>query len=474
MERGTYPRSFAFNQGDFMRPKLISLLLIVALLMLGITSSAQETTPEPMPEATPEATPQIIQIAPPATGDAVMYAYTYHQASGNRFVEGTSTFPNVFAVDVPLADVAPQWIVGMTSPDSITRWQVVDERGLAWQLIITPEGIQRVPPPDTSRPASAIPVLAANANQSGNLRSFDNPTRLTHPIPLADNITLQVTYNGDVAIWRNEFELDRLALNALLDARPVVSSDGLIAVYVNATDQRYVHGIMGDDIEGASLAILAVRDDQLIEVTRVDLTGEDIYEGLSPMWADINQDGRDDLFTTVSNGATGARIRAYLLVGEDENVRVVSEVDSLPIGQGNRWRHQLAWGQFAPDGGYALVDVLTPHIGGVVEFFVYTGTSLEIVAQRAGYTSHIINSRNLDMVVAGDFDGDGTPEIVVPTQDRTALAGIALTTEGAVEAWTVPLDGQVISNLSAVNLPDGRLALAAGRSDGVVRVYLPN
>ena len=38
---------------------------------------------------------------------------------------------------------------------------------------------------------------------------------------------------------------------------------------------------------------------------------------------------------------------------------------------------------------------------------------LNLVAQHDGVTSHLVFSRNLDMALAGDLDGDGQPELVV-------------------------------------------------------------
>jgi hypothetical protein len=120
-----------------------------------------------------------------------------------------------------------------------------------------------------------------------------------------------------------------------------------------------------------------------------------------------------------------------------------------------------------------LVDVLTPHIGGVVEFYRLEENELRIVAQVPGYTSHVIGSRNLDMALAGDFDGDGQVELLVPNQARTELAGIRRTEEGAVVAWTLDLEGRLNSNLAAVTLKSGEMVVGAGREDGVLRIWHP-
>jgi hypothetical protein len=128
---------------------------------------------------------------------------------------------------------------------------------------------------------------------------------------------------------------------------------------------------------------------------------------------------------------------------------------------------------FGPDGALELADVLTPHIGGVVEFYRLEGEKLRIVAQAPGFSSHALGSRNLDMAVAGDFDGNGQVELLVPNQALDQLGGVRRTADGGVVTWTVPVGGRVTTNLAAVTLPHGGLAVGVGREDGVLRLWLP-
>lgn len=379
------------------------------------------------------------------------YFYTYHQVTGNRFIEGGGTFPNVTSQDIEV-DAMPLWILGI---------------GDSWHVMMEDGQLSKIEDNVLSPIMQTVPFPLA-LNSSGNLLSRANlASTLSHAVFVADDYFVDVLNSGELLLYSSGTEFDRLSLNIQADARIVVSDGGRIAVYANATNQRYVHGIMGDDIEGSSLVVLRIIDDKLEIIQQIDLEGDAVYEGLSPMWADVNEDGVQDLITTVSDSRVGSRIRAYLFM---ENATIT--VEGQAIGQPNRWQHQLAWGAFGANGEMQLVDVLTPHGESMVRFYEFTGTELTIIAEIGGYTSHTIGSRNLDMAIAGDFDGDGQPEIVLPSQDRTRIAGIVNDTDGARVAWELPLDGTLISNLAAVNTDNG-LALAAGKTDGTVRFWLP-
>ncbi len=391
-------------------------------------------------------------------------AYTYHQSSGNRFVSGQGTFPNVDPHDFAL-DAVPVWLTGLAIGDAQPVWNIAYENG-DWQAVIVfPEGGQ-----DSTEVVSAAlppgaPFLSTVETRAWNfINGLDARSDLTHPV-LLDGGLVYINTAGDLIFWNNNQPLSTVSLQALPDARIVSSSAGQIAVYGGADDQRYTHGVLGDSIEATNLSVLAISDDQLQTVTTISLPEPDVFEGLSPIWADVDGDGTDDLIATVSNAQVGAQIRVYRV---DGTLLAASD----PIGQGQRWRHQLAYGPFGPNGESEIVDVRTPHLGGIVEFFQLQGDRLEIAASLPGYTSHVLGTRNLDMAVAGDFNGDGQPEIVLPVQDRSALAGLQHGPDGVVEVWRLPLDGTLVTNLSAITLPDQSLALAAGTQDKRLRVWV--
>jgi hypothetical protein len=185
---------------------------------------------------------------------------------------------------------------------------------------------------------------------------------------------------------------------------------------------------------------------------------------MAPIWADLDGDGTREIIVTVSDVAGGARIVAY-----DETGLVVAEGPA--IGAGFRWRHQLAVAPFGPNGETELAVMLTPHIGGTVEFYRMRGDTLEIVARLPGPTSHVNGSRNLDMALAGDLDGDGRTEMLVLSRGLTELIGVRRTASGAEKAWSVEAGGRVTTNIAAVETAGGGIAVGVGHAGGTLRIW---
>ncbi len=143
------------------------------------------------------------------------------------------------------------------------------------------------------------------------------------------------------------------------------------------------------------------------------------------------------------------------------------------MGRGYRWRHQLAIAPFGPNGEVEIAAVLTPHIGGVVEFYRLIGDQLEVVARVPGYSTHVIGSRNLDMALAADFDSDGRVELLVPNQQFDTLGVIRRTVDDAEVTWKIPVGGRISTNIAAVQLADDTVVLGVGHKGNMLRVWTP-
>jgi len=388
------------------------------------------------------------------------YAYTHLQASGNRVVgrnpttDGEGRVPGggglegTSPVEVPV-DGCPAWLLAFGG-ESATRWTVVTVDGTARTHRVTDDAAAVV----ADHGPVSTPPLAALADGTVDLEAFpEDVAAYSHPVPI-ENGRLYVDDGGDVAIRRGG-TTGRLAANAPPDARVVAVGDGRYALYGGRTD-RYRHGALGDHVEAASLVVIDA--ERGARETVVELEPPAVFEGLSPLVADLDGDGAPELVTTVSDAADGARIRAY---GTDG-----SELATGPI-HGSGWRHQLCVAPFGPDGRPELAVVRKPHVEWVLEFYRLEGEELPVTATRQGYASHTYGSRNLDGALAGDLNGDDRPEVLVPTTDRTTLAAVRRTDEGTETVLSLSLGGSLATNLAGTVREDGGVAVGAGTDEGV-------
>ncbi|MEM8707378.1 MAG: hypothetical protein AAGE98_13025 [Actinomycetota bacterium] len=248
---------------------------------------------------------------------------------------------------------------------------------------------------------------------------------------------------------------------ALSDGR-VVTDGEIVVVLADPTD-RYGHAVLGDDIEAGAIEIHAATDGPG-QNTRIELE-RDVVEGRTALLGDVDGDGTDEILVTLSNADTGARLALY-----DRSGAAVAESD--PIGRGNRWRNQLAIAPVGPNGEIEVVDIRTPHLGRTIEWFRLEGDRLELVAELPGFTSHVIGSRNLELAIVADPDGDGRLEVVASSPDRFVLSVVARTDDGAEVEVAIDLGARLSSNIGAVDHDDGSASYAVGTDDGVVRFWL--
>jgi len=397
------------------------------------------------------------------------YFYTYHNPAGNHFLRGRGRFPKVRVVDIALRG-RPVWAVGYAMESAI--WHVVLADGALQVIEVTLDGQARALAYEAGWFAGAPPPVVGVSMLEGTyvLRSDASVAPYSHPIPVNDFEVLYIDRAGDLLLGREEGVAARLPIQAALDARPVMNRLGQVAVYANARDQRYAHGVLGDAQESATLLVLAAGAGELRVLARVDLPAADVYEGIAPFWADIDGDGAEDLLSTVSNASGGARLRAYLW----RDGRIAQTADSPPLGQGRRWRHQLAAAPFGPQGEIEIAALRTPHIAGQLEFFRFSGAALQLTAALPGLSTHSLGSRNLDQTAAGDFNGDGRPEVLVMDAARRAVVAVQRSPAGAEIAWSLEAGDEILSNFAPVELLNGELGLAVGTADNRLRVWLPN
>lgn len=452
--------------------------VIIVVLMLALTAcstgktepagSRMITTPDKAsapPVRTPSAVPTFDNEPSDSFQEGVFVGLTYQRPDGNRVVPGKGGFPDSDVVDISLEGV-PRWLTAVPYQEG-TLWVAVLEGGEVQGFALRDQSVREVDLEPGHLPPGSPPLIAVRGREISLVRApTQEASELTHPVLLNPERgrMVFVARDGDLVLWEEGRERDRLSLNALPDGRILKDERGRLLVLSDPT-RRYGHGVLGDDVEASSLTLVRTRSEFAL-VRKIEIPSPAVIEGTMPLWVDLDGDGIREILVTVSDSAQGARLVLY---GETGDILAVGP----EIGQGFRWRHQIAAAPLGPEGEMEVVDVLTPHLGGIVEFFTWSGERLIKEAATPEYSSHSIGSRNLDMGLVGNFDGGGHSEVLVPDRSQESLAAVRHTGEGAKEVWSLNVGGTLTTNITGVSLPGGRIAVGVGHDQDGLRIWLP-
>ena len=386
---------------------------------------------------------------------------TTQRADGDHLIGGIGALPDAPSIDIPVKGV-PMWVVGANTLNG-TVWLVVLEDGQRQFFDISMDGTVKELALDTTQvhpPLTTPPAIFAGPDGSQIIPSVPaapDASPLTPPMMIGPK-WVYVTDKDGLSINYKTL----LDINALPDTRLLTDEQGHVLVLSDPTT-AYPHGVLGDRIEAGSMTLVSTSPEPTI-IRVIGAPEEMVFESIAPIWTDLNGDGQREIIVTASDEKHGARIMVY-----DEAGNIIAQ--SEPLGEGFRWQHVIAAGPFGPKSEMEIATVRSPHVAGTAQFYRMNGTSLDIVAQVPGYASHVINTRNLDMAAAGDFDGDGRIELLTPTQNVKALAAVQHADSGGREIWRISLNATLTSNLAGLTLPNGQMLLGAGLSSGVLRVW---
>lgn len=251
--------------------------------------------------------------------------------------------------------------------------------------------------------------------------------------------------------------------DAVQDTRAIRGRRDIALAWLADPTDRYQHGALGDGIEASTLKV-RLRDGTEL---RYPLADASVFEDLEPRLVDLDGDGRDEVLVVRSGPQAGAALAVF---GVREG-RLVKLAEAAPIGRGNRWLNPVGVADLDGDGVPEIAVVLTPHIGGTLVVYHYTGSALVERARLPGFSNHVLGSLELGMAAILDANGDGQPDLILPSADRRILRAIAFGTGGLREISAVSLPAPAQGNFTAdpgtrsvtVPLADGRRARVTWR-----------
>lgn len=212
--------------------------------------------------------------------------------------------------------------------------------------------------------------------------------------------------------------------NGLPDGKISTAEGDIVAAWYSEPTERYGHGILGDSIEAGSLKIKT----RLGRTLTYRLPRTEVFEDITPRLIDLDRNGTMEVITIRSSVSKGAAITIYGLNGEV----LVQKATTPFIGLSHRWLNIAGISNFSRSKTLEIAVVITPHIGGTLRFYKYSRGRLLRRAVASGFSNHVIGSREQRLSAILDFDGNGTPDLALPSADRRSLFVMGLTGNGMV------------------------------------------
>jgi hypothetical protein len=314
-----------------------------------------------------------------------------------------------------------------------------------------------------------LALLSASPAQAWRAELLETPRPIV-AVEQQKNILLRaedglwqfVLADGKPQLLRVSVEVTRAKeSDALPDGKIAASAalDGI--VYLANPTGRYSHGVLGDAIEASSLVLLRTNGKKDV----VEAGQDAVFEDLTPRLHDLDGDGIPEIVVVKSYLASGS---ALAIIGRGKNGALKILAETPPIGTPNRWLNPAGFGDFTGSGKQEIALVRMPHALGRLEIWRLENGKLVNIANAGGTSNHAIGSRNLNLSVVADFDGDGIMDLAIPSFDRRSIRLLRFA-GGVSEIARISLPARVLGGMAllksgpdkhlVVGLEGGRVAL---------------
>jgi FG-GAP-like repeat len=237
---------------------------------------------------------------------------------------------------------------------------------------------------------------------------------------------------------------------------PAGSTGPIASLWLADPVQRLGEGPLGPN----SAATLVVRD-QLNRLQRLELPLDQGFVDLAPRLVDLDGDKAPEI--VVVKGQVGVGVSLVVIKLESDGFHIAAE--SAPSGGAGAWMKLAGIADFNGDGQPDLAAVINPGADGHLIFYTYVRGYLQPLMIATDISNHAPGLAVADMSVAGDFDGDKTVDLAIPSADRMRLRLLSFRNGQVVETRAVMLPSPIVTEILAVPFDSGVPALAAGLAD---------
>jgi hypothetical protein len=264
-------------------------------------------------------------------------------------------------------------------------------------------------------------------------------------------------------ILKGDYSQTKPPANALPDAEVTRGNRNIRTAWLAGPTRRYAHGVLGDAIEAERIVVADNQDKH----HSLSLPKNSVFEDRFARLADLDGNGNDEIILVKSYLKKGAALAVLSLA--PEGLKIAAE--TTPIGRPHRWLNPAGIADYDGDNRKEIAIVVTPHIGGRLEFWEYRGGSLHKKAHLNGFSNHVIGIRAQRMSASADFNGDGITDLAVPSHNRMAIRIVSLASGSARDIERINLPGGVVTEVVAIRLPGSiRPVLIMGLDTGQLAI----